>query len=59
MHVCEIFSDLKNWYDTEAFCNAEFGYLASIVTVADDREPIASNASVCTMKTTLWGVELM
>ena len=45
-HACKIFSEPKNWHDAEAACNAEFGHLASIVSIIEDREPIASNASV-------------
>ena len=45
-HVCKIFSRAKNWHDAEAVCNGEFGHLASIVSLTEDRDPIARKAAV-------------
>ena len=46
-HACKVFSEPKNWHDAEAACNAEFGHLASIVSIAKDRDPIANKSAVC------------
>ena len=57
-HVCKIFSEPKNWHDAEASCNSEFGHLASIVSITEDRDNIASNASVSHMKSNPLHVKL-
>ena len=49
-HECKIFSESKNWHDAEVSCKAEFGHLASIVSTTEDRDTIASNASVSHMR---------
>ena len=46
-YSCKICSEAKNWHDAEAACNAEFGHLASVISITEDRDPIASNAAVC------------
>ena len=46
-HACKIFIEPKKWHDAEAACNAEFGHLASIVSIAKDRNPIANKSVVC------------
>ena len=57
-HVCKIFNEPKNWHDAEASCNSEFGHLASIVSITEDRDPIASNASVSHMRSNPLHVKL-
>ena len=49
-HMCKIFSEAKNWHDAEAVCNGEFGHLASILSLTQDRDPISRSAAVCPHK---------